>query len=385
MPGRYYLVAGQGRMEDFRETSDLSRRNEVVDKYPFTFFPGVTEFEKAHTIDVPAGGELGPSDFTLARPQQYRIRARVIDPATGKAPSRVIVVIGYWTTNGQGSMASPGYYNAQTGMIELNNLVPGAYSVGATLYDGGTVPNSVFSRGAPGPSAAARFFIVDSDIDAPPLTLAAPSVITGRIRLDGQPSDSTPLNSVQISFLPPTEEIAISPEAGLRPIMAFPRKDGTFTANIPHSAIRVMVSELPAGFYVKEVKLDGADALSDAAPVSRPGELEIVLSSKAGRIDGVVKDERLQPAAGVQTVLIPVERRNHPELYKEVTTDLSGRFSISGVPPGGYKLFAWEDLEPYTYFDPEVLEKFEQKGQPVHVSESSHLTLDVRVIPGGNE
>jgi hypothetical protein len=109
------------------------------------------------------------------------------------------------------------------------------------------------------------------------------------------------------------------------------------------------------------------------------------LSSKAGRIDGVVKDERLQPAAGVQTVLIPVERRNHPELYKEVTTDLSGRFSISGVPPGGYKLFAWEDLEPYTYFDPEVLEKFEQKGQPVHVSESSHLTLDVRVIPGGNE
>jgi hypothetical protein len=31
-------------------------------------------------------------------------------------------------------------------------------------------------------------------------------------------------------------------------------------------------------------------------------------------------------------------------------------------------LFAWEALDSYAYFDPDVLKQFESKGTPVHIA-----------------
>ena len=63
-----------------------------------------------------------------------------------------------------------------------------------------------------------------------------------------------------------------------------------------------------------------------------------------------------------------------------VTFD-SGRFALTDVAPGDYKLFAWEALDPYAYFDPKILEPFEQQGKPVHVAESTTANVEVEIIP----
>jgi hypothetical protein len=98
-------------------------------------------------------------------------------------------------------------------------------------------------------------------------------------------------------------------------------------------------------------------------------------------VDGVVVDESSRPATGIEAVLIPDNQRGRADLFRRATTDGSGKFTIEGVAPGSYKVFAWQALEPYSYFDPDVLKRFEDRGAAARVSERAHVTVRVPVIP----
>jgi hypothetical protein len=49
--------------------------------------------------------------------------------------------------------------------------------------------------------------------------------------------------------------------------------------------------------------------------------------------------------------------------------------------PGGYRLFAWEAIEPNGHFDPELLRRFEAQSTAVRIEESAKLTAELKVIP----
>jgi len=51
------------------------------------------------------------------------------------------------------------------------------------------------------------------------------------------------------------------------------------------------------------------------------------------------------------------------------------------VAPGDYKLFSWEVLENFAYFDADLVKQAEPSGKPIHVAESSKQQVDVRAIP----
>jgi hypothetical protein len=81
-------------------------------------------------------------------------------------------------------------------------------------------------------------------------------------------------------------------------------------------------------------------------------------------------------------VLIPAGNRERTDLFRAVTADTNGRFAIQSVAPGDYKLVAWDAIEPYAYFDPELIRQAEQSGAAVRIVESSQLTLNITVLPG---
>ena len=56
---------------------------------------------------------------------------------------------------------------------------------------------------------------------------------------------------------------------------------------------------------------------------------------------------------------------------------------MSNIPPGDYTLFAWETLEPYAYFDPELLRQGDGKGVALHLTESPYRNIDLKVIRSG--
>jgi len=224
-----------------------------------------------------------------------------------------------------------------------------------------------------------------SDVNDVLLSVEPYVSIPGKVTTDGTELSSIELSRVRVSLnlsaggrrLRDTSYGAIGGVPGLNP-------DGTFTLkDVMAGEYMLSVVLLPPTDYIKQALYDGSDVLNGPLLVtsSGPGTLTIVLSSKGGQITGTVVDAKRLPARGVQAVLVPDEHRDRAELYKTAMTDDAGRITLTGIAPGNYKLFAWEALEPYAYYDPKVIERFEQQGTPVHVTETSTASVEVRMIP----
>jgi hypothetical protein len=379
-PGRYHVVAGSppvGSIASFESRNG----NEIVENYPFTFFPGSADFEKAVAIDVKSGAELDGIDFALTPSPPLRVHARIIDPKTGKPPVQAIGTISYWSPNGGGGMSGGDAYDAQTGVLQFPRLPPGIFDVSISAYDGPGIPNSAMNRAGPGASAGTRVAVTDHDVDLGVLTLDPPVVISGQVRFEGASPDAAVRNDIQIVLTFPPDGTRSATQPFLRPIQVRVPPDGTLTANFPYNSLRVSVTGLPAGYYIREAKLDGADALTSFARVTPSSTLEVVLNFTSGQISGVVRDAQSRSLVGVPAVLVPQIERSRPELFKQAITDQNGRFNLTGIAPGEYKLFAWERLAPFSYFDPDVLREYEQKGTPILITEISREAVELRVIP----
>src|SRR5262249_18323292 len=109
--------------------------------------------------------------------------------------------------------------------------------------------------------------------------------------------------------------------------------------------------------------------------------LEVALSTKGGLIEGTIVDKEQKPMPGGQAVLVPEGQRDRRDLFRPSIADQNGHFTMRNIAPGDYKLFAWEDLEPGAYYDPDLIRKYEALGTPVTVSGSGRLSLEAKVIP----
>jgi hypothetical protein len=126
----------------------------------------------------------------------------------------------------------------------------------------------------------------------------------------------------------------------------------------------------------RDVLRDGIDTTS-----GDPENVEIRVAVSAGVVQGNVTDERGSPSAGAQVAVVPdSDREIRPDLFRAATTDQLGRFSIKGVSPGNYKIFAWVDIEPGIFHDPNFLAPYEAMGTPVRVEENGSVTVYLKVI-----
>jgi len=208
--------------------------------------------------------------------------------------------------------------------------------------------------------------------------------IPGRIRLDGPQQIAGNQN--------PYERFNVSLQTGSGPnILAMlggggnskPTADGTFSlSRITPGDYKISVTGMLPNMYVKEARLDQIDILGGVTIGDRvSGTLEVTISSTAGQLEGTIIDTLSKPVTGVQAVLIPDKNRERRELYKMALSDMDGHFTIRGLVPGNYKLFAWEDIEAFSYFDPDVLKDYEQKGKAITIRESSKETVEMKLIP----
>jgi hypothetical protein len=166
------------------------------------------------------------------------------------------------------------------------------------------------------------------------------------------------------------------------------KADRTFTlANVSPGDYRVTVNGLPRTAYIREMRLGGTDVLSEGLRVDGPpsGALDILISNSTGMLDGVVLDGRQNPAANITAVLVPdTTRRQRSDLYRTVNTDASGKFHLEGIPPGDYKAFAWEDVEPGAWQDSNFLTNYENQGRNIQIPEKGTATVELKVIGAGN-
>jgi hypothetical protein len=207
--------------------------------------------------------------------------------------------------------------------------------------------------------------------------------IKGRLTVDGQPQ-AADLGTLRLQIRPSAGGVLTND--GPLPTPSTVAADGTFHIDgVMPGEYRFTMFPFPVNYYIKEVRLGGAEALNTPINIS-PGAteaLEVVLSPLVSQLDGTVTDNKGQPVQGVQAVLVPDAHRDRFELFRAVTADQNGRFTMRGVPPGDYKVFAWESIESYGYFDPELLKRDEANGQRIKIQDSDKASVSVKMIPGG--
>jgi hypothetical protein len=170
----------------------------------------------------------------------------------------------------------------------------------------------------------------------------------------------------------------------IEPVLASPAPvriaaDGRFSlAGVASGTYSLTIEHLPEDTYIK----DGIDSLEIEPGGGTPKPLQMVLGLQGGQVTGTVHDPTGQPRFGAQVVLVPVgNRRDRPNQYRITSSALDGQFTIRGVPPGNYTVFAWEAVEPNAYYNSDYVKTYEAFGLPVRIGPGQKLSLDLAMIP----
>jgi hypothetical protein len=135
--------------------------------------------------------------------------------------------------------------------------------------------------------------------------------------------------------------------------------------------------------YVKSIRLGSTDVLENGIRLlSAPSTpLEIVIAARGGSLRGVVRNSSRTTVPNATVVLVPEEmNRLRKDLFRSAVADAAGGYHIEGLPPGNYKLFAWEDVESQIWHDPAFMRVYEDMGKAVAVAEGSSQTVDLSGI-----
>jgi len=400
-PGRYFVSALAAApsfdaiLAAAANPGGGANTNEVVAPgYIQTYFPNTTDYTRAVPIEVLPGSEITAIHFTMVRQQRYHVKGRVIDITTGKPPqtaqlslsARNSAVAQNPLDSILGAAGGGNNYNSADGTFDVRDVAPGSYwlqtlAAGAPQPGAGqTAANAVAAALGSIMTAIQPLEVSGADVENLTIALGGGITIPGRIQVEGTPPPAFGFDRIALTLNPTSGVVSL----GSLLQLARPGSDGTFSLEkVNAGEYRFAIQGMPPAMFIKSARFEQADILASGFTVSdrSPGTLQVVVSANSGQIDGIVTDKDAKPVRGIPTVLIPDSNRDRRDIYKIVQSDQNGHYIINGISPGEYKLFAWEDIEPFSYFDLDVLKQFEEKGRSIHIVESSKETVDVRLIP----
>jgi protocatechuate 3,4-dioxygenase beta subunit len=358
-PGTYYASAKLNDPQDSVGNSNAPVRY----RYSNTYYPGVGDIADAVRLTVTTGSDLNGIDWSLrsALRTEFSISGRVIDSRTGQGGGSTITLAKLMAGGSNSAVL-----NADAeGMFTFKDVAPGKYWLGASSQQ---------VQGEAGAAAQIEITVTNQNLEGVTLTMTPGTTISGRVTLEG-PFANIVSETVGV-ILQPLASTSTPPFQRIQP-------DGTFMIPSVLPGPYRLVMSLPPDYFVREARMGPIDVLAQTLVVAEAaaGPLQIVISSNSGQLDGIVVDSRRQPLAGIEAVLIPDRQRDRKDLYLKTRTDAQGQFSLQAIPPGTYKLFAWERLEQYGYFDFSVVQQAETQATPVRVIELSKQTIEVRSIP----
>jgi hypothetical protein len=400
-PGRYFVSAlaaapsFDALLAAAANPGGGANTNEVVAPgYVQTYFPNTTDYTRAAAIEIQPGGEISGMNFTMIRQQRFHIKGHVVDITTGKPPQ--IAQLSLSARNSAvaqnpldsilGAAVGGNNYNSADGTFDIRDVAPGSYWL-QTLAQG--LPPQGAAQNPAGAAAAALASmstaiqpveVSGADVDNMAITVGGGLTIPGRIQVEGTPPPAFGFDRIALQLNPANGVVSL----GSILQIARPGSDGAFSLEkVNAGEYRFAIQGMPPAMYVKSARFDQTDILADGFTVTdrSPGTLQVVVSANAGQVNGNVLDKDSKPVRGIPVVLIPDRNRDRRDVFKIVQSDQNGHYTMNGIAPGDYKLFAWEDIEPFSYFDPDVLKQFEDNGKPIHVLETTKDTIDLKLIP----
>lgn len=366
-PGRYWVSAAWTEREmGLRPLARVRAADRVA--YPDLYYPGVLEPEQAAPVAVKAGEERGGIDFRLWPAQAVSVSGRVVMSGTERSLRQLTLMMAPRARPGLLGSARRRFAQVEgsTGRFLLANVPPGSYLLTAVYRDGET---TLYAR--------QEIAVGSADIEGIELVLAPGVAVQGRVEIERGGSGSVKLDGARVLLQSEEQEMPFFGMGNGRV-----REDGSFELrNLSPGQYTVRIAGLPEGSYLKAARLGDQEALSSGLMLASSGFLTLLVSPFGGQVDGAVLDAEQKAAAGVTVVLVPEEsKRQREDLYLQQVADQNGRFSFRGVPPGEYKAFAWDKVEPGAWRDPAFLERYEDDGVKLSVKERSQEIAELKVL-----
>jgi protocatechuate 3,4-dioxygenase beta subunit len=422
-PGEYYVGATPGSI-------DTSGR--FQSSYTQTFFPDVIDARNANRVKVSEGSEVAGVDIGIRVSSTNIISGNSVNTS---GLDGLIAWIFYLLRNDTGTLSNNKAPNTaadqNNGYFEFRGVAPGAYDVVASKINritgvtaigrtriivGSQDMESVVVNIQPDVEVKARL-IVDG---GPPLFAMVPPPESGvglAIREDGTdipmafapPVDTSPDSVRNLSVLgmmsrarqslstsspglvpyPTTRMQLRSMEfgAGLDNFgTLYPAVDpsGVFTfTSVPAGRYRIQTINLPENAYVADMRISEKSVYDDGFVAGiETGQIDVIVNSNGAQVQGTVRDAGQKPFPFGKIALVPTpSRRQNLALYKTAVSDSNGNFTVYGIAPGEYKLFAWDSARSNIVLNPDFIVDHETEGERITVREGGRITATLKLIP----
>ncbi|MGC2247484.1 MAG: hypothetical protein WA609_12850 [Terriglobales bacterium] len=345
-------------------------------RYVNTYYPGTTDGSQASLITLKAGDEM-PVNLTLVPTRTYHVRGIVTGLLPGQKGTVELI--------SQAGDSALGGEIGSDGTFEIHGASPGSYVLKAYT----TAESSVLS-------ARQEVTVAAADVDGVKLSPMPAFAVTGRLRGDVRSDAQSSLDLSQFSVNLRLADISddsgfFMSQDAFGENAAVDRQGNLSWKNVNpgNYVLRLYGGNGQDSFFLKSASV-GVNGIDASFSLSGPAVLDLVVSTKGAIIDGVVTDRDQQgnetPASNVEVVAVPEEKyREIPERFGDGATDQYGRFTIRGLAPGTYMLFAWQDVSDDVYRDASFLKSQESNGVTVKVEEGAHQSVNLRLSAVGDD
>jgi hypothetical protein len=342
MPGTYYLSAGPRE----GELQLMPEGEKQKSGFPHVYYPGVPDFAAASPIQLGAGQQT-EANLSLGAVPVYQVAGMV----SGHLPDQGV---GFQVLTPAGDEISlPTNFNMETGVFTLDNVPAGNYMLRAVSQSGMQ------------PMRAEMRITVNSNLDGLRLTLAPSVTIPIVVRTDSRASSGS--GSAQASPQRPPLSVQLTPTE-IATSEAFstydPNRGGIMVQNVDFGTYTVELRP-HSPWYVQSASYGQTNVLYDDISVS-PGQsypLDVVLRDDSASISGTLKPaDGLPPHATVVVVPQPISR-----LEPHMSRGVADSFNVSGLAPGDYLVFAFDQTEGLELSDQDVIDTY--------ASQAAHVTL----------
>lgn len=366
-PGEYYVRA-------YPNQSAVPTKLDGATSYVASFYPGVFHMLEASLVIVAAGQDIRGIDVALTTGTRSVVRGRVVNAAEVALEGGHVTLMPLSGLESSGDLQTVSRLNAnlKDGRFELNNVLAGRYVL---------LLNGKFESDSWMGNIASQVLTVDEQPTDVALFAERPAHLEGRISLANGKPVPFKVEGVRVTTQKLQPNGFVSPSdmgPGTRP-------DGTFSVVSPAGDVRLSIRNIPAGWIIQSVQLNGA-AVTDEPLRLTPGstsEIGIVVTNRTAALSGVVTDRRGRAIARALVMLFPDERSkwNSERWVHTAYARSDGSYALEHVPPGDYRVVAVDSLPPEIWRSTEALELLRSASVSVRLSTAANENKTLTFSP----
>jgi protocatechuate 3,4-dioxygenase beta subunit len=339
--------------------------------YQTTYYPGTADRSQASPVPLHAGDDF-PADFSLTPSPSLSIRGSVVNLPPRASASIMLQSRDF-------SIIMTGAEMHKDGTFVFHDVSPGSYTIMAAV-EGSAVPMT----------ARQSLQVGSTNVEGLRLSPQPGATVQGHLHFESRNQmrfdpDRIFLTLQMVDAAEESDSASVFRENFSN--IAHVAADGSFQwTDVPAGEYYVQIAgdgDANGGWYMKSVSSGGRD-VNDAGISANGGavNLDLVASANGGVADGIVVNSKGEPFPNAVVVAVPEARmRGRVDHYRKTVSDQTGHFSLRGLRPGDYTIFAWESVEGEAYYNADFLKTFDGRGTTLHVSDSARKSMQIELIP----